>query len=100
MHDVPLDRRRMLAGTAANVATIAVTGWNFATFASHASTTGYEEYRSADGSFSLRYPRDFKGFSKPLKTHKSEVSKAGSAVPQLPVHSHTSEFIKLGMKSF
>lgn len=33
-----------------------------------------EEYASPDGSFALRYPVGFKGFSKPLKTHKIEVS--------------------------
>lgn len=33
-----------------------------------------EEYASPDGSFALRYPANFKGFSKPLKTHKVEVS--------------------------
>lgn len=33
-----------------------------------------EEYASPDGSFALRYPVGFKGFSKPLKTHKVEVS--------------------------
>ena len=32
-----------------------------------------EEYSSPDGSFALRYPSSFKGFSKPLKTHKVEV---------------------------
>lgn len=33
----------------------------------------FEEYASPDGSFALRYPANFKGFSKPLKTHKVEV---------------------------
>lgn len=33
-----------------------------------------EEYVSPDASFALRYPANFKGFSKPLKTHKVEVS--------------------------
>ncbi|CAM9566898.1 unnamed protein product, partial [Ectocarpus sp. 12 AP-2014] len=33
-----------------------------------------EEYASPDGSFALRYPVGFKGFSKPLKTHKVEVN--------------------------
>eukprot|EP00903_Cladosiphon_okamuranus_P015227 g14073.t1 len=33
-----------------------------------------EEYASPDGGFALRYPASFKGFSKPLKTHKVEVN--------------------------
>lgn len=39
-----------------------------------------EEYASPDGSFALRYPASFKGFSKPLKTHKVEVSSLGRAL--------------------
>lgn len=34
---------------------------------------GFNEYASPDGSFALRYPSNFQGFSKPLKTHKIEV---------------------------
>lgn len=34
---------------------------------------GVEEYVSSDGTFALRFPAGFKGFSKPLKTHKVEV---------------------------
>lgn len=36
-----------------------------------------EEYSSPDGTFALHYPSTFKGFSKPLKTHKFEVRGGG-----------------------
>lgn len=35
------------------------------------------DYTAPDGTFALRYPAAFKGFSKPLKTHKVEVTALG-----------------------
>lgn len=37
-------------------------------------------FASQDGSFSFDYPADFKAYSKPLKTHKQEVSRMTSVV--------------------
>ena len=42
-----------------------------------------QEYSSPDGTFALRYPASFKPFSKPLKTHKFEVSLLIITVPMV-----------------
>lgn len=73
----PLTRGRMLERTAAvGLGSGLGLGSGFA-FGGRgtraASADEVEEYASPDGSFALRYPLNFKGFSKPLKTHKVEV---------------------------
>ncbi|CAN0006293.1 unnamed protein product [Scytosiphon promiscuus] len=83
-----LSRRALLKSTAAGVVAGFLAGPGLAGFtavgvpaAANAEAEqqqqgegALEEYSSPDGSFALRYPASFKGFSKPLKTHKVEVN--------------------------
>lgn len=80
----PLTTRRQILERAATTIALGLaglstglaTGLGVPTPAAMAAEGGeelLEEYTSPDGAFALRYPISFKGFSKPLKTHKVEV---------------------------